>query len=116
MRFLVYKNRQPASVPDIESACMIGQDSVPMRAQITEKRGELQIRLRAEGAAALCLLWDVPGFGQSMLQTTRLPERSQPYVLTVELLRHRLFLLSLKLEDWGLLDLPGRRLAGRAGR
>ncbi|MDD4889246.1 MAG: endo-1,4-beta-xylanase [Phycisphaerae bacterium] len=106
MRFIIFKNRQPASVPDVESAYMVGQDGVPMRAQIADKRGEVQIRLRADGAAALCLLWDVQGFGRVMLQTTRLPERNLPYVLSVELLRHQIFLLSLKLEDWGLIDFP----------
>lgn len=104
MRFLVFKNSQPASVPDISSAYLVGQDGVPMRAQIGEKRGEVQVRLREEGAVALCLLWDVPDIGQMLLQTTRLPDRPAPYVLNVELLRQQVFMLSQKLEDWGLLD------------
>lgn len=104
MQFEVYKNGQPASVPDVESAYMIGQDGVPLRAQFAEKRGELRAKLRSENAAALCLLWDVEGFGQIMLQTTRLPDRENPFNLTIELLRQQLFVLHQKFEDWGLMD------------
>ncbi|MCG3177874.1 MAG: hypothetical protein BIFFINMI_00196 [Phycisphaerae bacterium] len=104
MKFQVYKNGQPASVPDVNSAYVVGQDGVPARAQFEEQRGELTVRVRAESAVALCLLYDVPEFGQVMLQTTRLPERDKPYLLSLELLRQQLFLLNGKFEDWGLID------------
>src|SRR5262249_182517 len=44
--------------------------------------------------------------GLLTLQTCLLPEREQPYLLSLELARHRLMLAINKLEDWALFDLP----------
>ncbi len=47
--------------------------------------------------------------GQITLQTCLLPERTagqRPYLLSLELARHRLMLFLNKLEDWALFDLP----------
>ncbi len=44
--------------------------------------------------------------GVVTLQTCLLPEREQPYLLSLELARHRLMLVLNKLEDWALFDLP----------
>jgi hypothetical protein len=40
------------------------------------------------------------------LQTCLLPDREKPYLLSLELARHRLMLILNKLEDWALFDLP----------
>lgn len=44
--------------------------------------------------------------GVLTLQTCLLPERPEPYLLSLELARHRLMLFLNKLEDWQLFDLP----------
>jgi hypothetical protein len=44
--------------------------------------------------------------GVVTLQTCLLPERDRPYLLTLELARHRLMLFLNKLEEWQLFDLP----------
>ncbi|RMH12045.1 MAG: hypothetical protein D6695_07795 [Planctomycetota bacterium] len=44
--------------------------------------------------------------GVLTLQTCLLPEREEPYLLSLELARHRLMLFLYKLEDWQLFDLP----------
>lgn len=44
--------------------------------------------------------------GLLMVSTCLLPERAEPYLLTLELARKRIMLFLNKLEDWGLVDLP----------
>ena len=39
------------------------------------------------GPAALSLMWQTKNFGTVMLETTRLPERDEPYILNLELAR-----------------------------
>src|SRR5947207_14048876 len=41
-----------------------------------------------------------------MLRTCLLPEREEPYLLSLELARHRIMLVLNKLEQWALFDLP----------
>ena len=44
--------------------------------------------------------------GTLTLQTCLLPDRDRPYLLSLELARHRIMLFYNKLEEWGLFDLP----------
>jgi hypothetical protein len=44
--------------------------------------------------------------GLLSVQTCLLPERTEAYLLTIELARHRIMTFLNKLEDWGLTDLP----------
>lgn len=62
-------------------------------------------------AAGVSLLWDCGDAGCYMLETTRLPPRLEPYVLNIELARHRLMKLLQKQEEWNLWDLPAARPA-----
>lgn len=47
-----------------------------------------------------------PALGLLALRTCLLPDRDEPYMLTLELARHRIMHFLNKLEDWGLFDLP----------
>lgn len=107
LRFLVFENGEPANQVDLEGAHLIGQDHVPVRAEFVYQDGELRARKRQEGAAGLAVLWPVKDFGRVVLETTRLPERENPYNLNVELARARLMRLFQKREDWGLFGYPG---------
>lgn len=49
---------------------------------------------------------DAAGIGLLTIPTCLLPDRDEPYLLTIELARHRIMLFLNKLEDWGLFDLP----------
>ncbi len=44
--------------------------------------------------------------GSLMLKTCLLPDRAEPYLLALELARHRLMFVFNKMEQWGLFDLP----------
>jgi len=112
--FDVYRDGAPAPTAsmDLSGAYLMGQESVPIRAEIAASDGRITCKKRAEGASALALLWEVPSVGKLLLPTTRLPERRKPYNLNLELARSRMTSLIQKREDWGLFDLPaGRELA-----
>jgi len=59
----------------------------------------------AAAAIGVALLWDAGDRGEFVLETTRLPPRPEPYILNVELARHRLMRLLQKQEDWSLWEL-----------
>lgn len=107
LSFTVYINGKPADRVDLSGAYVVGSDDVPLRAEITFKNGVIMCKKRAAGPAGLALLWDVPGVGRVLLETSRVLERKQPYLLQVELARGRLMRLTGKCEDWGLIDYDG---------
>ncbi len=107
LRFAVFSEGQPAPSVDLTGAYLVGSDGVPLRADIEFRRGEIICRKRAAGPGGLVLLWPVPGCGRLLMETTRLPERDEPYNLHVELVRSRLMRISQKREDWGLFDYAG---------
>jgi hypothetical protein len=102
---------------------LFAADDLPLQASITLEPssawpGMCVIRAERTGneSAGLCLQIPVPGpegagaLGLLTLQTCLLPDRKatdQPYVLWLELARHRLMLVFNKLEEWGLFDLSG---------
>jgi len=104
LRFRVFSGGRLAASLDLSSAHLVGNDGVPVRAEIGFRKGEIVCQKRTPGPVALTILWPVEGMGRVLLQTTRLPERDKPYVLQVELARGRLMRLSHKQEDWELDD------------
>ena len=104
LRLKVYQNGKPPSSFDLSSAFLVGNDRVPIRAEIKYQDGQIIAESRTRGATAIALLWDVPGIGRLMLETPRLAERAAPYNLHIELARGQLMRISQKREDWGLYD------------
>ncbi len=104
LRFKVHRDGKPADAVNLSGAYCIGADDVPLRADLTATDGIMTCDKRAAGPAGLTLLWKVVGVGEVMLETVRLMEREEPYILTVELARGRLMRINAKLEDWGILD------------
>lgn len=104
LRFSVFENGQPAKKVNLAGAYLFGSDSVPLRADIEFRDGMIVCQKRTAGPAGLALLWPVDGVGRILLETTRLPEREAPYVLSLELARGQLMRLSHKREEWGLFD------------
>src|SRR5271170_3318769 len=105
LRFRVYKDGQVPAELDLSTAYLVGSDSVPIRGEFSYFNGEIVCRTRAAGPAALTLLWNLKGFGNVMLETTRLPERDEPYLLNLELARGRVMRLMQKREEWGIFDI-----------
>jgi hypothetical protein len=107
----------PAATRDVsfKTAYLIGPDEVPVQADIRLTDGILRCEKRSGESAALCAQILVEpseaspegrSVGLVALQTCLLPERDRPYLLSLELARHRLMLVLNKLEDWALFDLP----------
>ena len=106
LRFRVFKNGAPPADIDLSTAYLVGSDNVPIRGEFSYSGGEIVCRKRAPGAAALTLMWEAKNFGTVLLETTRLPERDEPYILNLELARGRVMRLMQKREEWGIFDLP----------
>lgn len=105
LSFLVFDDGEPARQWPLRNAYMVGADGNPMRAELAVEDGAILCDKRETGVAALTLQYRVGDLGELTLQTCLLPDREQPYVLVLELARHRLMMLYVKLEDWGMFDL-----------
>lgn len=125
LRFKVFQNGGPAQSLSLDGAHLLGTERVPLRAEMKFANGELICQPRTRGAAALAVMWPVKPLagqhpptgkakssgqtaaaGRMMLETTRLIDRTRPYILNVELARGHLMRISLKREDWDLYDDP----------
>ncbi len=100
---------------------MLGPDSVALAGDITFQAGVIECEKRSRASAALALQWraaDPTGrsddpethkpidLGVLTLDTCLLPDSERPYLLSLELARRRIMLFLVKLEEWGLFDLP----------
>ncbi len=107
LAFAVYRDGEPATEVRLSSAYVVGSDDVPLRAELAFKDGLITCEKRAAGPAGLAILWPVEGCGEILIETTRLLERQEPYVLQIELARGRLLRVNQKIEEWGLFDFEG---------
>lgn len=89
----------------IEGAYLIGADDQPVAGKVIYEDGCIVCQKRGSRAAGLSLMYDAGSMGRLMLQTTLLPDREKPYVLTVELARHRIKMFIAKSEEWHMFDL-----------
>lgn len=111
-----------ASVPSgmVRHGAILGPEGVPVVGELTLDDGNvhavksssdaagisLMVDLTAETRDRLDLPSDLDPIGAVVLQTCLLPERVRPYLLELELARHRVMLVLNKLEEWQLFDLP----------
>ena len=106
MKFQLFKNGKPMQDISLAGAYLFGADMIPLRHvdKIEFKNGILECQKRSQDSAGLSLLWSIEGNGLLLLNTTRLPERAEPYNLNLELARARVMQITLKREDWALFD------------
>jgi len=107
LRFVLEPNEKLVSEPVQTGAYMVGSDGVPLRAELDLREGQIVCAKRADGPAALAVLWPIPGYGTVLVETSRLMDRDKPYNLALELARGRLLRISLRREEWGLFDFEG---------
>ncbi len=88
-------------------AHLVGSDDVPLAASITLENGVIRCLKTTPDAAGLSILCDAGESGRLALRTCLLPERDQPYLLSLELARHRIMVFLNKLEEWVNCDLRG---------
>ncbi len=104
LQFEVFHRPVSAKGMDLSGSYLFGQDDVPLRADLAGEDCTITCTKSAPGPCGLAILWDAGRSGRFLLGTTRLPERSQPYNLNLELARAQIVRLYRKQEDWGLLD------------
>ncbi len=104
IKFEIYRDGARVTTFEPIAATAVGPESVPIAGDVTFKDGLLIVSGIEEGAAGVSLLWDCGSIGQFMLETTRMLQRAEPYVLNVELVRFRLMKIIQKQEDWNLFD------------
>jgi endo-1,4-beta-xylanase len=111
LQFAVYDNEGPAKQWPLINAHLIGPDDLPVRGDVTFEAAHINCRKRGPQAASLCLLYDAGSMGRLMLQTCLLPDRDEPYILSVELARHRIKMFIAKSEEWQMFDLSAEHPA-----
>ncbi|HBG26956.1 MAG: hypothetical protein A2Y10_12295 [Planctomycetes bacterium GWF2_41_51] len=106
MKFQVFKDGKIAKDFVPVGVTLFGADRIPFRSSkyITFADGVIDCKTRGSEPAGVSLLWPVEGFGNVMLYTTRLPERQQPYILNVEIVRGKLMEIATKREDWAIFE------------
>ena len=105
MRFQVFENGRVANKFNLHGAYLVGTDGIPVRkTQITFEKGLIECKKPNAETAGLALLWPVEGFGNVILPTTCLPERTSLYNLNVEIVRAKLMQIISKREEWSFFD------------
>ncbi len=105
LKFAIYNQKgQLATKYTLRNAYLIGSDNNAMRGKISFDQGLLYIEKREAGAIALAIQQEVSGKSHVTLRTCMLPERLQPYLINLELARHRIMMIYNKLEDWGMFE------------
>ncbi|MEM9883762.1 MAG: endo-1,4-beta-xylanase [Planctomycetota bacterium] len=95
----------PVADPTLRNAYLLDSEGNGVRCEFSFQDGELWCDKRETGTAALALQHPAGDLGELTLQTCLLPEREEPYLLSVELARHRLMTVYNKLEDWAMFEL-----------
>ncbi|USN97891.1 MAG: endo-1,4-beta-xylanase [Phycisphaeraceae bacterium] len=124
LSFLVFEGDKPQAERVLRHAHLLGPESVPVAGEVRFEAGLILCTKSSGEATSLGVqvgldqkTIDELGFavggedgvtpppGAITLRTCLLPERDRPYLLSLELARHRLMLYLNKLEDWQLFDL-----------
>ncbi len=95
----------PEEAGTLRNALLLGTDGNPCKSEIVRDGDVIRCTKPEAGTAALTLLHPCGDLGEIALRTCLLPERDEPYLLELELARHRLMLLFTKLEEWAMFDL-----------
>jgi hypothetical protein len=101
LSFAVFDDHGPAPEWTHGSMYVIGHDGAPLGSPVRFADGHVHCDPPGEDASAIAVQWPVGDCGILMLQTCLLPQRMKPYVLSLELARHRIMLYLTKLEEWG---------------
>ena len=110
--FAVFDDQGPAKDWPLRHAHLLGGGSIVVPGEVRFDKGLIRCD-PPDGAAALSIQFPVPttdgvltGHHLITLRTALLPPRAVPYLLSLELARHRLMEILNKLEEWAFFDLP----------
>lgn len=133
LSFAVFDGSGPAREWPLRKAYLFGPEEVPVQGDVFFENGVIHCEKPTADAAGLALQFqvDLPagvvprvppiggsgskplggvykgdtGLGLLTLRTCLLPDRTEPYLLSLELARHRIMMILNKLEQWSLFDL-----------
>ena len=105
LTFAVYDENGLARDFVLQHAHLLGHEDIGMQGEIEFEDGLIECTKRSVDAAALAVMVDVGDLGRLILQTCRLPDRDEPYLLHLELARYRIKTFLAKSEEWQILDL-----------
>ncbi|NJL31885.1 MAG: endo-1,4-beta-xylanase [Phycisphaerales bacterium] len=105
LKFQVYDQGKPAKHRRLRQPYLMGSDHSALRADIQFEQGTIVCQKRETGVAALVSQQPAGECGELTIQTCLLPDREDPYILSLELARHRLMMVYNKFEEWGMYDL-----------
>ncbi len=131
LSFAVFDGSGPAREWPLRKAYLFGPEEVPVQGDVYFESGVIHCEKPSQDASGLALQFQVElppgvaaraaaagkigggimkgdtGLGLLTLRTCLLPDRPEPYLLSLELARHRIMMILNKLEQWSLFDLPG---------
>ncbi len=107
LKFAVYdqSGSQPtarASDWPLFHANLVGNDDIGVCGEISFADGFISCEKKSPDAAGLAMMVRVGALGALVLRTCLLPDREEPFLLHLELARHRVKMFLVKLEDWML--------------
>ncbi len=113
IRFAVYDREGLCPNWPMVNPYLLGPEDVPVKGRIVFREGYIECKATSADAMALCVMYEAETMGHLMLQTCLLPPRKKPYILSVELARHRIKLFITKMEEWQMFDLSAEHPALR---
>ncbi len=84
---------------------LLTRDNQVIPSRVTVENGIITADADGHANFAICLLYDAGTAGRLMLQTSILPRREEPYMLSLELARHRIKSFLDLSENWSLFHL-----------
>lgn len=90
---------------ELINAHLLTRDNQVIQGKIEIQDGLITAHAEGHTNYALCLLYDAGESGRLMLQTSILPHREEPYMLSMELARHRIKSFLDLSENWSLFHL-----------
>ena len=113
LKFRLFDNGASAEAVHLRNAHLLGSDNTAIRADISFENGAICCTKKEARPASLVLQQDVAECGVLTIRTCLLPDRDEPYLLNVELARHRIMMLYNKFEDWAMFDMAADHAAVR---
>ncbi|RPI77108.1 MAG: glycoside hydrolase, partial [Planctomycetaceae bacterium] len=90
MRFQVDPPELLEDWPEVYRGFISGIDQCAWPTRVEIEGSVIVCRRTNSDSGKFSVAWPVPGFGRPVLTTASLPERQQPYLLTVELARGKI--------------------------
>ncbi|MBG84346.1 MAG: hypothetical protein CMJ40_07370 [Phycisphaerae bacterium] len=100
LEFAVFKDSAPATEWSLNHARLLDRDDLVVPGEIEFKDGLIRCNRRGVRPTALLLQYNAGESGRLSLQTCLLPHREKPYILSVELARHRIAIFLAQAEVW----------------